>query len=60
MFLALLPLTGQNQATLTVVLIVGAVLVILGVLAMVAVRVSRKKNAAATVYKPAPPVDETK
>ena len=60
MFHALLPLTGQNQATLIVVLIVGSVLVILGVLAMVAVRVSRKKNAAPAVYKPAPPADETK
>jgi len=50
---AVLSNTGQNQATLTIILIVGAVLIVLGVAASVAVRISRKKNASASVYKPA-------
>ncbi len=63
---ALLANTGQNQATLTAVLIVGAVLIVLGVAAMVAVRVSRKKNASAATFTPAStdatnaPTDESK
>jgi flagellar basal body-associated protein FliL len=63
---AVLSNTGQNQATLTIILIVGAVLVILGVAASVAVRISRKKNASAAVYKPdasgeqTTPADESK
>jgi len=63
---AVLSNTGQDQATLTIILVVGAVLVALGVAASVAVRISRKKNSSATVYKPAvtgepaTPADESK
>ena len=60
MFLSLLPDTGQNQGTLVVILIVGSVLVVLGVAAMIAVRVSRKKNANAKVFTPTTPADEEK
>ena len=66
MLTAVLSNTGQNQATLTIILIVGAVLVVLGVAASVAVRISRKKNSSAAVYKSAAtgesatPADESK
>lgn len=66
MLTAVLSNTGQSQATLTIILIVGAVLVVLGIAASVAVRISRKKNASAAVYKPAAsgeqatPADESK
>ena len=66
MLTAVLSNTGQDQATLTIILIVGAVLVVLGVAASVAVRISRKKNSSAAVYKPAAtgesatPADESK
>lgn len=65
MLAAVLSNTGQNQATLTIFLIVGAVLVVLGIAASVAVRISRKKNSSAAVFKPAAsgekakPTDET-
>lgn len=52
MFSAILPNTGQSQATLLSIFIIGGVLVIAGIAAMVAVRASRKKNADATTFKP--------
>jgi flagellar basal body-associated protein FliL len=51
-FLANLPATGQSQTTLISILIIGAVLVVAGIAAMVAVRVSRKKNSSASTFKP--------
>jgi LPXTG-motif cell wall-anchored protein len=49
---AILPNTGQSESTLLLIFIIGGVLVIAGVAAMVAVRVSRKKNADAATFKP--------
>jgi LPXTG-motif cell wall-anchored protein len=49
---AILPNTGQSESTLLSILIIGGVLVIAGVAAMVAMRVSRKKNADAATFKP--------
>jgi LPXTG-motif cell wall-anchored protein len=49
---AILPNTGQSESTLLSIFIIGGVLVIAGVAAMVAVRVSRKKNADAATFKP--------
>lgn len=66
MLTAVLSNTGQSQSTLTIILVVGAVLVVLGIGASVAVRISRKKNGSAAVYKPAAsgeqasPADESK
>ena len=52
MLAAILPNTGQSESTLLSILIIGGVLVIAGVAAMVAMRVSRKKNADAATFKP--------
>lgn len=52
MLAAILPNTGQSESTLLSIFIIGGVLVIAGVAAMVAVRVSRKKNADAATFKP--------
>jgi LPXTG-motif cell wall-anchored protein len=49
---AILPNTGQSESTLLLIFIIGGVLVIAGVAAMVAMRVSRKKNADAATFKP--------
>jgi hypothetical protein len=51
-FAAILPNTGLSETTLLSFLIIGGGLIVAGVAAMVAVRVSRQKNADATTFKP--------
>lgn len=52
MLAAILPNTGQSQAALLSYLIIGAVLVAAGIAAMVAVRISKKRNSGAKTFKP--------
>ena len=50
MLTAMLPATGQSQATLVAIGVVGGLLVVAGLAAMIGVRVSKNKNAAAKTF----------
>ena len=50
MLTSLLPVTGQDPVLLSTVLIVGVCLVVFGIVLMIALRVSRRLNASATVF----------
>lgn len=52
MLTSLLPVTGQDPVLLSTVLIVGVCLVVFGIVLMIALRVSRRRNASATVFTP--------
>lgn len=58
MFIGALPNTGQDQSNFGVILIIGAVLVALGLVAMIGVRVSRKKNANAQTFQSSKPAQD--
>lgn len=50
MLTALLPATGQSQATLVAIGVVGGLLVVAGIAAMIGVRVSKNKNSASKTF----------